>query len=415
MNDALQHVKPDLAAVLAEYDVVVEDIQRHNAISFWVDNKRVHLLFSRVSASQAADLRQKLIELGARRKVSDQPPDPVVPDPPSQPELDQPAPEISDQPEMPTPGESESKVSSDEPLPEEPQPEPEEPLSAAIARAFEHNAMTYQSSQVIGIDINEPMVLKPGYVLVIPLNRPNALTTMRKEQFRILFPEMMPDHPPRVTPQVRNEPQPRDDSVNEDEWEVPVRPTRKPKPAAAPRPDTMNTMILYYLTQLKNGARAQAIAVALNFSTNSVEDRLGYMQDLGEVSVNDEIWTIQTTTPAPIVPISQVDQEQVDQERRVPAQLGRILYAMVYAEQTTGKTDLTPALVTGYLSDRDKKQYAARLIGAVKKGWVTRGLALPASRGWHYRLTNKAREIVKGLGTAPYEGDPPPPWFKFLS
>jgi hypothetical protein len=72
--------------------------------------------------------------------------------------------------------------------------------------------------------------------------------------------------------------------------------------------------------------------------------------------------------------------------------------------------------VTKFLAARDAKQYAARMPAMVDKGMVVRGLPIPDSRGWHYRLTPKGLATVKELGEWPYKDEdlPVPDWLSHL-
>jgi len=75
--------------------------------------------------------------------------------------------------------------------------------------------------------------------------------------------------------------------------------------------------------------------------------------------------------------------------------------------------DVLPLLIP-----RDKTQFSARMPGAIDRGWVQKGPALPppATRGWFYQITPLGIAAIKAAGNAPFEedGEDTPAWLATL-
>jgi hypothetical protein len=100
----------------------------------------------------------------------------------------------------------------------------------------------------------------------------------------------------------------------------------------------------------------------------------------------------------------------------IPPQIGRMLLAMTHTRRVTGKEDLSLQMVGKYLDERDFRQYSARMPNAIKLGLVEQGLPSPTGRGYLYKLTQKAYDLLKEIKGWPYEVDemPTPPWLLHL-
>ena len=249
----------------------------------------------------------------------------------------------------------------------------------------------YRSARVIAIDCDQGLAVPQGNVLVIPLNQPNRLLDLTKEQFHILF--------SATTESAAGEPPP------------------EPKVTPAPiftEPNTENDL-LRYLEKAREPQRAAVIASRLGISIKIAEEHLKTFHERGLAVVERGVWR-STSRPAP-PPIASPGIRRKRSEIGVSPQLGRILAAMAIATKIAQSADLTTHQVKPYLSARDQHQYSARLPAAVEKGFVQKGSPLPESRGWHYQITTKGLEAVAQLGRWSYEQDeiPAPDWLEQLA
>jgi DNA-binding MarR family transcriptional regulator len=249
----------------------------------------------------------------------------------------------------------------------------------------------YRSARVIAIDCEHGLAVPEGNVLVIPLNQPNKLLDLTKEQFHLLF--------SATTESASGEP------------------PSEPPPVTAPtftEPNIENDL-LRYLEKAREPQRAAVIASRLGITTNVVEEHLKTFYERGLAVVERGVWrSVSRPAPPPVAP-SGLRRRRSD--IGVSPQLGRILAAMAFATKIAANPDLTTRQVRPYLMSRDQHQYSARLPAAIEKGFVQKGLPLPDSRGWHYQITSKGLEAVAQLGPWSYEQDaiPVPDWLEQLA
>lgn len=362
-------LRSEIAAVLSKWDVVWRDdnlLTDDGSIQFQLNDKPVSVSYDPARRSGIPELLSaKLRELGATEKLNGA----VVTTP------DAPA---------------------------------EKPSPRTIQNQGKYTV--YQSARVIAIELDVDLMIPKGHVLVIPLNRPNTLLDLEKEQFTALFSarpteEVNVEAPPRRTPVP---PAPA----------VSVAPASVAPPATVTLTDATENDVLAYLQQRNGGVKSAVIATSMGMTIKSVDQILKQLYEMGVAIVETGFWRLKAApTPtlrpsAPVAPKPAPAPEQNSIRTRirrprsgVPPQLGRILVAMAYAAKQSGKADLTTQQVKPFLVQRDKHQYSARLPGAVKDGLVTRGLPLPDSRGWHYQLTAKGLRTAQEVGSDVFETD----------
>lgn len=220
-RDGERRVREEIEGVLNTFGIPFEHVVRrkHAAVEFEINGK--HLLFTysgssdpRARLNARASLRNLLKISGANvpeedlaepleldfEEIEEEEPVPV-----SEPVLEA-------LPEQPV----------EEEKPMEPVPElvtvqrPE--LFAPKPALTPFNSGVYRSPKVLGIELDKELIIPAGNILVIPLNRPNSLIDMTKEQFETLFAvEAVEEEAP--PPAYRPVPPRR----------APVRPVRKPQ------------------------------------------------------------------------------------------------------------------------------------------------------------------------------------------
>lgn len=436
MSEA-QRLRDELVSLLGEYNVNVEANggRDSHAIEFWLHGKRLSFAYDASNQNVRSDLHRKLRELGALHKAPPQPPRPS-PQSQSQPQPDpQPDPRMSPQPDIPhTPPSATSA-----PQPSEPPPQPNVPPATP---GNPLGAIVLYTDRMIAIELDNDLVVEKGNVLVIPLRKTTTPIppSMPKEQFNLLkmlldeakaqrpapapAPAAAPPPPPRQPPPVTPatpQPEVRPDLEDEEDDELPL--------------DELSDLtedIIAFLEQRNGAVKSRVIAAALGYSIKAVEQQLRALSDAGTAVVQAGFWTLankgsptatrpRPTPPPPPPPGPRPAEPPIRQGRPhsrngISPQVGRIMAAMAYVTKSSGKPDLTTSQVTKYLAARDAKQYAARMPGMVDKGMVVRGLPIPDSRGWHYRLTPKGLATIKELGGWPFEdeGVPVPEWVTTL-
>ena len=399
-----------LVTLLTEYnDVVVHagPIQQ-NAIIFWLNGKRiVHPINTR--GDTESHLRTILHELGARPKLPAKPnteietasgeastmtsenpnaePEVVVPeeifvDPPSVPEA-HPADRVNEAPPAGRMNEPAGRVTNDKGI-----------------------ATVYRSSRVLAIEIEQDLIIPKGHMLVIPLNRPNALIDMQKDQFKALFEtetaevvaEAMPDSEPLPEP-ASIQPAPAAPR--------PAAPRQTPKvvntPPKVANKDNFENDILAYLRQRKGAVKARVIANALQRPIYRTETHLRALLGRGIVECPQTgFWAIvkTTATSPPVSPAHRANPAFVD---KVPPQLTRILAAMAFATKATGHPDLTSRDVTPHLPERDARhmapgcqRHAIRVLwNAVCRCPIRGGVTFASPRWASLRYENGGRPPTK--------------------
>ena len=385
-------VPKEIIATLSNYHLIVENESRHNEISFWIDDKRLTYQYDPVQLD-LDNLRQKLRNFGATLKVSA------------------------------------STITTLAAPPDEAQAAPEAPKAPKAPRApivtNREGYTVYRSAKVIAIELAEDLKVTKGHMLVIPLNRPNTLLDMTREQFLVLF-DATTEKPDAAT-----EPVARRAASNP-----------SPPPAADPGGGSATSNnpvnndendVLAYLLQRKGGVKVRVIAAALGMTLKATDATLKHMMARGTVELDDGFWHL--SRPAQSVRPAQPRQpmktgRKGDRKPRavrvyarsrdgLPAQVGRILATMAYVTKTTGRADLTTRDVVPFLIERDQRQFSARMPGALKAGWVARGIPLPAPamRGWHYQITPSGISAVQAAGNWMYEhdGEQTPDWLKKIA
>jgi hypothetical protein len=385
-----QQLRDELVSVLAEYGNVTMDaatMPRDNAIAFYVHGKRILYPYDQANLNARTDLRRKLRELGAIEKAQTAPQATAPPPPP--PTVAAPSP----------------------PLPEEDEADVDVPPES------DNGCTIVQSGRVIGIEFNRTVTIRKGFVLVFPKHNPNVFVEMPSTQYHILF-----DEPHEATPA------PSLLDTREVELASPlqeVQPQQVIQPPPRPQSDDVNDIVAY-LGKRNGAVKSVTIANDLHKTIKSIDSHLRRMRNRGLVECPQPgFWTLTaqsvTTRTSPTVFRSTTtvppQQPEVLRSREgTSPQVGRILAAMAYATKTTGKVDLTTAMVAQHLYANDGHQYGARIPEMLKKGIVVRGLSLPGVRGWHHQITPKGLAIVKKLGAWPYERDkhPTPEWLAHL-
>jgi hypothetical protein len=360
MDDAqVQH----LVNVLTEYDVDPGHI-RHNAIEFWLNDKRiVHQLDPHGDIE--ANLRATLQGLGVRLK------------------------------QRLLSGTSESAMSSTNEVPDAIPISPEAVDEVPTTRIYNEQGTTttpvYRSARVIAIEMERDLTIPKGHMLVIPLNRPNTLIDMPKEQFEVLFDTTEATEIPP-------------DSVSVPIFDPPPSELRNPIPRQVRTEGTRENFendILNYLKQRRGGVKTKVIATAIRKPMYRTEQHLRAMQRSGIVECPQTgFWAFVKSRSS----VKSVDSSEVV-VGKVSPQLTRILAAMALAAKASGRRDLTVREVTPHLSERDARQVGARMPVAMDKGFVERGLPIPDARGYHYCITPLGLAAVKDRGVAAYESD----------
>ena len=367
----------EVIEILADYDVRVDDVVRQNEITFWIEDKRLSYRYDPWQPD-LDDLRRKLQNFGATLKVS-----------------------ASTITTIATP-------STDEQV-EEPQSQAPSPPLVTNRDGY----TVYRSAKVIAVELAADLTIRKGHMLVVPLNRPNTLLDMTRDQFLVLF-EATAEKPDDVAPPVeRRSPPP-------------------PPPPVTRAPATVHddeNDVLAYLMQRKGGVKVRVIADALGMTLKATEGILKHLSTQRTVELEDGFWHL---TARPTVQMRQPVKagRKSDRTKRVvrihpssrsglPAQVGRLLAAMAYVTKTSGRADLTVSDVTPWLIERDQRQFSARMPGAMKAGWVKRGLPLPApfTRGWYYQITPEGLAAVLAAGNwmFEYDGETTPDWLSKIA
>ena len=312
---------------------------------------------------------------------------------------------------------SEPLVETEEILPQVP-PAVVPPATAAptpIAATPNH---TYQSSKVLGIKLERDLLVSAGNMLVIPLNKPTTVMEMTEEQFRMLFSEV--EEPPSPPP----------DSI----WSRPDVPvvwagaSRQKRSynrqiieaeteASQPRITDDAAAIMAYLATRKGAVKTETIANVLLKTRKSIDAHLRRMANRRLVEQGPiGFWALVPEQVPPPLPPKEIPRPLGRSAGPIPPQIGRMLLAMINTRRLTNKDDLSLAMVGTYLDERDFRQYSARMPNAIKLGLVEQGLPNPTGRGYLYKLTQKAYDLMKDIKGWPYEveGISPPPWLSYL-
>lgn len=365
---------PVILDTLAQYSVTVDHEIRQNEIAFWIDDKRLTWRYDPVRPD-VTDLRLKLQNFGALPKVS-----------------------ASTNPISPPP---EPTTEAPEPTPA-PAPSQTTRLSSPVTSQTGYTV--FRSAKVIAIELSEDLRIAKGHMLVIPLNRPNALLDMTREQFIVLF-DATEENPTEVEPIRTASPTPR--------------PSPRPAPAVAPERNDEND-IMAYLLQRKGGVKVRVIADALGMTLKMTDTVLKRLLTRGTVELEDGFWHLTARGPVPkkVAPAKKTRRMYAPRSPSgLPAQVGRMLAAMAYLFKA-GKADVSTQDVLPLLIPRDKTQFSARMPGAIDRGWVQKGPALPppATRGWFYKITPLGIAAIKAAGNMPFEedGETTPVWLATL-
>jgi hypothetical protein len=378
-NLAAMAIPAAIITTLLEYDVTVEEEGRHNEVVFWIDDKRLTYRFD-PAQPDASDLRVKLQNFGATRKVSASTIATIV---------------TAEEPEqkLPEPAPPEPKVKL------APEVKPTTPTKDGYPTVF-------RSARVLAVELVEDLMVQKGHMLVIPLNRPNTLLDMTRDQFHALFdatterptePETPPPPPPIP----------------------PEEPVIEPKVSVRPTVDVRRNDendVLAYLLQRNGGVKLRVIADALGMTYKAAEATLKVLTTRGTVELENGFWRLAARPPLATAPPPKKKGRPAgrppvfrptESSRALPPQIGRILAAMAYVTANRSDPDLRTNDVAPYLIDRDARQYGARIPAAMEAGWVLRGKALPppAIRGFYYQITPSGVAAVKEAGTRMYEAD----------
>ena len=372
------------------------------------------------------------------------------------------------------PPEVEPPITNPASTPPVPPAEPAKPASVATPRSGPLGDILLHSDRIIAIELNDDLMVDKGNVLVIPLCRPDAPIppAIPKDQFNLwkwFFqtattsppvattpPPIAPQTPSTPAPSTASQPAARatvvepeivDPDLEDDEVEVvdeidvvdeiPLPPT-EPFVEEGTRRRGSAADIIEFLRSRKGAVRPKFIADQLGWTIKSVNNHLLRLKNEGIAHAPQTgFWTLteksygatrpaaaapaaspepQPASPPPPPPPPRASAAEGDEVKRsragISPQVGRILAAMVYAAKTTGRIDLAAKHVSPYLSDRDAKQYGARMPAMIEKGLAERGLPLAETRGYHAKLTNKGIQAIREAGpwAWTYDGEEVPDW-----
>jgi hypothetical protein len=384
MGDAERRIRDEVTHVLDTYQVQYELIQksRHPAVAFHVNGRRVVFPLSgsgdpRAHHNARSQIRQILVSAGAT----------VPPLPPPRIELPEELIE-DDQPVLSDTEVQQILDSSVRTEDEQPYVEPEPEVVAMAGKTL--NADSYslyapklKANNCIVIELGRDLMVQKGGLLVIPLDRPNTVIDVSRELFDTMF-TLVPDEPLPVPKPI--------------EVPVPVQEVRKP-----PEPET--------------------------FEARSIDDVIERIVDRepegpqvrhyaeGESGLRPK----KRPTPPPKKAKSgrAVNYVNTPYRERMPRsiegvspQAARMLACMAYVTDTQRRVDLAPRHFNDMMLDHDRKQVATRMPKLVQLGLVEYGLPIPDSRGYHVKLTGKARRLLTKMGSWPwlYDGLDVPRW-----
>lgn len=286
--------------------------------------------------------------------------------------------------------------------------------------------VVFRSDSIIAVECEHGLTVPPGNILIIPLNRPNRLLNLTKEQFQSLF---LDDNGTDHIPNHHTDPIP---GRQEEETIAVVEPPEPPPPPPPPRrqldgEEEMRRFteaspvgdVFRFLEKQREPLQTVTVASRLHMSVARASEALRELQARGAVVLERGFWRLKSRaapTPPPPPPEPAKPPREAPRPVRpnpfastsrlsVPPQLGRILAAMAYARKVTGREELTTHQVRPYLPKRDMQQYSARLPGAIQKGLVARGKPLGDTRGWHYKLTPTGLEAARQVNGDIYVQD----------
>jgi DNA-binding MarR family transcriptional regulator len=424
-RDGERRIRNEIEGVLHSYGLTFEHINRgrHQAYQFVLNGKNVFFTYgggggsggNRAHLNARSDLRRMLRDSGIN-KVCEEPSEIIETEAVIGATMEADAKveitsELIEQ-EIAVPDEPHVQVPP-EPDPDPPKldPGPPKPPPLMVSSGY-----TYQSPRVLGIKLSKDLLVVAGNVLVIPLDRPNTVIEMTEEQFSILFNEVReyPPEPPKLTERTQPpRPLPRP---------LPL-PTMEPEAEAIDyQPSQDVADILAYLKTRRGAVKTEVVAEALGKTRKSIDAHMRRLVSRGLVEAGPTgFWSLvnQATIFKPVLQPKPAAPPLFGRGRpagKVPPQIGRILLAMAHAQQTTGKDNISPTMVSAYLDVRDNRQFTARMPSAVERGLVERGLPYPDRRGYHYKLTKEGQSLVREIGVWPFEveGLQPPEWISGL-
>ena len=361
-RDTERRIHSEVEAVLNEFGIPFESAQRskHPAVEFTVNGKRTVYAYGggdpRAHMNARSDLRRILIGAGAR---------PVPAPEPIRKEL------LNGTVMSPTITEEVIKDVQllEAVMPDRPvvppitttAPDPEtEPVFLNPERPYlVYTPKQLVPGQVIVIELEHDIMAEKGSVIIVPLHKPNAIMSMSKLQFEATF--MMMEQPIVETePVLQPEPEPVPAPV--------VKPKAESKKTNPPSVETYRKVDPPWVEKVPEGV--SGLKPKRHYRTSAVDG--------------------------------------------VGPQLGRVLVSMAYMSDKLHKVDLVPSMFNDILDPTDRRQYAARMITAIKLGYAERGLPLTEGRGWHNKLTQEGFKIARKLGKWPWthDGLQPPAWVK---
>jgi hypothetical protein len=396
MRDIERRVKTEILSVLKEFqlDYTEQNRSKHQAVEFYVNGKRISYTIGggshRAPMNARSELRNMILAAGGVPHQTPpkelngyveivsiepvEPPEIVVKEEPVMPPVVTPTPVIETEPEV--------KPSVVEPIKFNPD---DSYLLYQPRKLFPGN--------VLVIELDHDMLAEKGNIVIVPLHKPSSIMSMSKLQFEAMFMPM--EASPVSFPVIEHTTKQGRVIHGTIRTDLDYAKAKSLDPYAFKKGN--GWFIRAEVPPEPAPTPAPAAECPITFPEQSVE----------EVSKPKRKRKM-NRAPVPDNPY-RVGPSSID---GVGPQLGRVLVAMAQVTDLEHKVDLKPSMFNRILLPHDRKQYAARLVTAIKMGFVERGLPLPESRGHHAKLTASGRKIAKKLKAWPwlYDGLDVPGW-----
>jgi hypothetical protein len=406
-RDAERRIESEIEGVLNSFGLDYKFVHsgKHAAVQFEANGKRTLFHYSggdpRAHLNARSDLRNLLYSAGLQTKKPE-----VTPTP--EPELEPEAfpDEVIDAVEV--------KAEPVEPVEEfladvsEPITEPLKSMPINSTEYAVHQVRNIRPAQVIAIELDRDLMCAKGTVLVVPLNKPNMVMDLTREQFDVMFEQVAPMSDIRtvISELLDERGNRRDryaDMLERTQAQTPIpRPTPPPPPPPPLPPDEEEPEELPPAAEIREPHVSQFAEGISGLHPKRPRGRPPKLPIQRSASGRAQNWV---HTPYR-------DQNPRSIEGMSPQQ-GRILAGMVHVGLMTGHVDILPDMLNNVVLQHDRHQYSSRTMEMRKLGLLEQGLPVPGTRSsYHLKVTPLGRKMVQKIGHWPwlYDGLDIPRW-----